>query len=73
MEYVYYNFDNLDREIRSNTKDLPSVMKGGNKELLSCVLRAEIYLHVVCFSLKFPSHSLMFYWYDNKGEIVSLP
>jgi hypothetical protein len=33
--YAYYNFDIiLDREIRSNTKDLPSVRKGGNKQLI---------------------------------------
>lgn len=34
-EYLYYNFGIiLDGEIRSNTKDLPSVRKGGNKELI---------------------------------------
>jgi hypothetical protein len=38
-EYAYYNFDIiLDREIRSNTKDLPSVRKGGNRELIEGIM-----------------------------------
>jgi DNA-binding PadR family transcriptional regulator len=33
--FAYYTFDIIfDRKIRSNTKDLPSVRKGGNKQLI---------------------------------------